>query len=462
MADTTPDWAKKDAPTWATERIKTVEEPTLGQEAKAFGKSALESTPGALGAYGGAEAGAALGSMLGPVGTVVGGLGGGLAGYLGGEYLGEKAGKAIPKPVKKATGFTPEQRAQEKHQMPIASTAGALAPDVAAAAPGLIGLGKGAVDIAAKTLLGTPSRTSEYVAKTAEKLGFKLSPSQVRADVPSLPAKGAVGYAEENQNLANQLATKGTGRTTSAGKLDDNFIRERLSTLGKEYNDIYKGKSFQIDQPAIDVLREISAKEAAAGPATVSPVKQTADNMLKAYDQLTSRPGAIPDTFSINGEDLQRLRNALTERARSTSAGNAREIYNLVDQIDASVARHHPEVAKKLDVLRPKYRNAIILEDLYKQGGIKQGNISLEKLGNMMLKDRGAVRRTPGDIDDLAKIGRELKLRAAWEEAGKTAISPSGLGKLTGTAQDLASTLARTKTARAIQRSRAPKYLSGG
>ena len=221
MADTTPDWAKKDFPTWATERIKTVEEPTLGQEAKAFGKSALESTPGALGGYAGAEAGAALGSMLGPIGTVVGGLGGGLAGYLGGEYLGEKAGKAIPKPVKEATGFTPEQRAEEKRQMPIASTAGALAPDVAAAAPSLYSLGKFGVtkanELAESLRAPKPIAPAEGLDVVGEK-GFKLIQDKAEKLYQARRAEAEQKY-NDAFTAARQAQAKGEPFITSkAGK----------------------------------------------------------------------------------------------------------------------------------------------------------------------------------------------------------------------------------------------------
>ena len=87
---------------------------------------------------------------------------------------------------------------------------------------------------------------------------------------------------------------------------------------------------------------------------------------MKNFYSLSGGKGVAPGSFAIEGEGLQRLRNALTERARSTSRTNAREIYELVDEIDASIARNHPNVAATLSELRPKYRNSIILEDLYK------------------------------------------------------------------------------------------------
>jgi len=307
----------------------------------------------------------------------------------------------------------------------------------------------GAIKGGAKALLGAPTVTREASAKAAEKLGFKLSPTQVRQAEP-MAEKGATGFGKENQTLANKLASKGTGKEVA--EIDEKFIGDRLKDLGKEYDKVYKGNTFNIDKNAVDAIRQISAMEAQLpSVAGVSPVKQVADEIIANFDVLAKQPGAKPNTFGIQGEALQRMRNALTQRARTTSASSAREIYNLVDQIDASIAANHPAIAAKLDVLRPQYRNSIILEDLYRQGGIQGGDISLDRLGNMLLKDRGVVRKTGKEIDDLAKIGRDTKLKAMWE---KTTEGDGGLKQALGTTLGYgASALGlKSRPARAIQR----------
>ena len=307
----------------------------------------------------------------------------------------------------------------------------------------------------AKMLVGTTSKTGEKLAQQAEKLGFKLSPAQTRADVP-VGQKGATFFSEKNQTLANELASKGTGKQVK--EVDAAFIGDRLKDLGGQYDKLYKGQVFNIDKDAVDALQQIRAMEAQLpGVATVSPVAQTADEIVKNFSSLANRQGALPNTFGIEGEALQRIRNALTQRARSTNAGNAREIYNLVDVIDASIAKNHPKVAKELDVLRPQYRNTIILEDLYKNGGIKQGNISLERLGTMLRGERSAVRGAEADIDELGKLGRELGLRARWETTGAAPAEGSqALSKVLGVGDvlgGLASTAGlRSRPARAVQR----------
>ena len=292
-------------------------------------------------------------------------------------------------------------------------TAGEIAGGFGTALPGLI---KGG----AKALVGSTSAIGEQSARALEKLGFKLSPSQVRQFGPS-GERGAKGFAEYNQRLANNLASQGTGE--SSNFITKEFIAGRLSNLGKEFDKVYQGKTFNIDADAVKAIKDILAEETSSiGPSGSSAVKSAAEDIIKGFNQLANRAGAKPDTFGIKGEGLQKLRNALTDRARRTSRADAHEIYDLVDVIDASIAKNHPEAAAKLAEIRPKYRNSIILEDLYRSNGIDRGDISLERLGNMLKSERSAVRRSPQDIDTLGRLGKENRLRAIWETEGKAPI----------------------------------------
>jgi hypothetical protein len=326
-------------------------------------------------------------------------------------------------------------------------TGGEIIGGFGTAIPGLV---KGT----AKGLLGVASRTSEKAARQAEQLGFKLSPAQVRQDIPT-SAQGATFYAKENQSLANKLSSKATGR--EATEIGPDFVRERLNTLGGEFQNLYKDKVFNIDQNAVDALRQIANVENLLPPSVqVAAVKNTANTILGKFDALTSRAGAIPGTFGVEGNALQRIRTDLLQAARSsTSRQDAHAIYELVDAIDGSVARNHPQIAAKLDELRPLYRNTIILEDLVRNGGIRQGNISLESLGNMLGARREGVRRVQGQLDQLGELGRELKLRARWQTVGDAATESTDiLKRALGTALNTgASALGlRSRGARAVQR----------
>ena len=316
-----------------------------------------------------------------------------------------------------------------------------------------LGVGPAVARGTAKGLLGAPTATREKYARAAEELGFKVSPAQVRAVSP-VPARGSSFAAEENQKLANKLVSASTGKEVA--EISPDFVRERLTDLGKEFNKLYKGKQFNIDQTAVQAIRDIAAIESQLPvSAQVSAVKNTANEIVKNFQTLAAGKGAQPGTFAIEGDALQRLRSDLLGAARSTSQRqDARAIYELVDTIDASIARNHPQIAQQLDILRPQYRNSVILEDAIRSGGIQGGDVSLERLGNMLGGRKGGVRNVR-DIDQLAEMGRELKLRARWETEGRAATpGESMLGQVLGTGADVASTLSglRTPAARAVQR----------
>jgi hypothetical protein len=313
-----------------------------------------------------------------------------------------------------------------------------------------------ATKAAGRALLGAPTRTREQYARAAESLGFQLSPAQVRADVP-IPAKGSAfitSSAPKNQALANKLASSSTG--AEAKEISPDFVRKRIKDLGAEFDSLYKGKSFNIDQDAIQAIQSIAANEMQLpANASVTAVKQTADNIIKNYISMASRTGAKPSTFSIDGDALQRLRTDLLGAARSaTQRQDAHQIYELVDVIDGSIARNHPQIAAKLDIIRPQYRNTVILEDLIRSGGIKGGDISLERLGNLVMGRKGGV-RSQRDLDQLGELGRELQLRARWEKEGAGATPGEGfLSELLGTTADITGRITGTRSgaARAAQR----------
>lgn len=323
----------------------------------------------------------------------------------------------------------------------------------------LLGPGLTALPRATRSIVGTPTRTSEAAAQRAEQLGFKVSPAQVRGDVP-IPMKGATGFAEENQTLANRLATRGTG--VEAPEINREFLQDRFRSLGREFDNLYQGRVFNIDQQAVNAIRAIAnIQNQLPGVATTTAVQQTANNIIRNFQRLRNRPGAQPNTFGVEGEALQTLRNALSESARSTSSrGDAHEIYNLIDLIDDSIQRNHPQIAQQLQTIRPQYRNTVILEDLMRKDGIRQGNISLEQLGNMLGTQRDAVRRGVMDIDELGRLGRDLQLRARWEREGGSALPMAGtsavLGRATGIAGDLGTAallgIPRGRMARTAQR----------
>jgi hypothetical protein len=205
---------------------KSAEKPTLGEQTAAAGKSALESAGGAAGGYAGAELGAMAGAPLGPVGVLGGGLAGGVVGYYGGEKLQEKIGEYIPESVKKVAGFSPEQRAKERKEMPTASTIGKYAPDVAAVAPSVYQLGRYGITKAAdlgNLLLGKKTaKQAGQVGKEAAAAGTEAEKAltQQEAETQRLLAKEKEARAATAKSQAErqQMAAKAAAKAAPAGQ----------------------------------------------------------------------------------------------------------------------------------------------------------------------------------------------------------------------------------------------------
>jgi hypothetical protein len=340
-----------------------------------------------------------MGGLAYGVGTEIAGAPGEIEEFLTTSGKGEKLGgpgqvfPTAPEIRKglKGTALEPDPRTK------FMQKTGEVVADVGMAAPaGYRGVGK---------IVGSTTKEGERIAGIAERLGFKLSPSQVRADAP-VSEKGAVFNEKNNQTLANRLASNGTGK--SVDEITGPFLSQRIKDLGKDFDNVYKGKVFNIDTGIKGQVQGILEREENLGFAGFGTVKQAAQSIIDRID-----------TGKVAGDDIQRLRNALTQSARNTSdRGKAHEIYELVDVLDGAVESRNPGLKATLGVLRPQYRNTVILEDLYNAGGIKQGNISLERLGNQ-LGDKSALRRNPQDIDNLGMLGSQLGIRARWETAGE-------------------------------------------
>ena len=92
---------------------------------------------------------------------------------------------------------------------------------------------------------------------------------------------------------------------------------------------------------------------------------------------------------------------------------------------------------------------------LYNSGGIKKGDISLERLGSVV-SDNSQLRRNPKDIDNLGMLGRQLGMRARWESGGENIPGVvEGAVKTHGILPEIvrgAMSPLRSKEARAAQR----------
>jgi hypothetical protein len=266
---------------------------------------------------------------------------------------------------------------------------------------------------------GPPDVVRDQIARIAEQLGFKIEAGQVsRATPVSTAGAGEAGLS--NQERANRWASAPTGESTD--KVTGTFLNERRGSLGKVYDDIFQKRQFNVTGDSLRTLENVLELEDSVSPAHVPAVKKLAQQILKNYDELvtnvqrtgTTTPSAPGGRqayfFTVDGEGLQRLRNKLTTVASTaTDKSSAREIYKMIDNLDQAVRDTDPKLYEKLMDTNTKYRATMTLKELQDAKGIDAGDVSLERLGNLVKGD------DYNPLFPIGNIGEQLGIRAIWE-----------------------------------------------
>jgi len=266
---------------------------------------------------------------------------------------------------------------------------------------------------------GPPDVVRDQMARIAEQLGFKIEAGQVsRATPVSTAGAGEAGLS--NQERANRWASTPTGESTD--KVTGTFLNDRRNSLGKVYDDIFQKRQFNVTGDSLRTLENVLELEDSVSPAHVPAVKKLAQQILKNYDELVtnvqrtgtttpSAPGGRQTYFfTVDGEGLQRLRNKLTTVASTaTDKSAAREIYKMIDNLDQVVRDTDPKLYEKLRDTNQKYRATMTLKELQDAKGIDAGDVSLERLGNLVKGD------DYNPLFPIGNIGEQLGIRAIWE-----------------------------------------------
>ena len=290
---------------------------------------------------------------------------------------------------------------------------------VAGSAIGPAALLKG-LRIGTSALVGRPTATTEALARQAEGLGFKLEPGQLRMVEPKA-TPGFAGNAVKNQKLANELVSAETG--TKVSEITPKFVGDTLKDLGKKYDDIFS-RPIRADRTLENELTAIVDFERRVNPAAVRPAATAADNIVERFRVAREEIGPTVTAVNVDGREIQRLRSELSKIARTASDGNDRRIAGqFVESIDRVIERNNPALAAQLQTTNRQYATAKTLEEMIDKGYVRQGNVSLEKLGDYLANNTygfgSGTSRHP--LYNLGYMGRELNLRALWEGAtGKT------------------------------------------
>lgn len=313
-----------------------------------------------------------------------------------------------------------------------AATAAAVEPEdremaaATAGAVGLIPLGTRGIGMLREKFNevmtgGKPDVIRDQLARIAEQLGFKIEAGQVSRTTPiSTPGTGEA--VETNQELANRWASAPTGESTD--KVTGTFLNQRRDALGKNYDEIFQKRQFNITGNSIREFEKILELEDSISPAHVPAVKKLAQQILKNYDEMAAQvqrtgttaaadpSGRQAYSFTMDGEGLQRLRNKLrTAASTATDKTAGREIYNMIDNLDQIVKETDPKLYEKLMDTNQKYRATMTLKELQDAKGIDAGDVSLERLGAFVRGDEY------NPLFPIGNIGEQLGIRASWEPA---------------------------------------------
>lgn len=267
-----------------------------------------------------------------------------------------------------------------------------------------------------RSALGTPTESAERLAAEAEKRGFRLEPMQTRQDSPRA-SKGPMFLQGRNQTLANEEASAAAGRRT--GLIDEKYLQERLSTLGRDYDNIFN-RPLSIDRQLVSQLEKMRDFESAVAPATAQSVSPAAANIIRKFNQAAAGVGGNVSRVRIDGRELQALRTELSNLMRSSSDGPTRyRAAEFVRNIDDAIGRAEPQLARQLAETNRRFAATKTLEGLVETGGIQNGNISLQKLGERLANEvygfGSATDRHP--LSELGRMGVGLRMLGRFERA---------------------------------------------
>lgn len=242
----------------------------------------------------------------------------------------------------------------------------------------------------------------------AEQLGFELTPAQ-RAGNNETLAQFEAGLARSpyssapfselaggNATRANEIARQSVG-LPGDDLITDEVLESAHDKIGAEFKKLVgEDKSFPIQQSFYDDLVDIEAKY--GGSVTRgNRFKKIADNMRE-----------LGNGQYITVKDYQRQASDLARAARSANTGDAgmdpafgnalQEARNTLDRQFDDAFGDLPELRDN----RAKYRR---LKQLEKPGVIRQGNVSLPSLYNVIKRQENGRVRGGGDLDTAAKVG---------------------------------------------------------
>jgi len=206
-------------------------------------------------------------------------------------------------------------------------------------------------------------------------------------------------YEQDYLRNFSEWYAEQTQRWITTTKAPTNTVEKFFANVAKMWKEVYKkvtghvGLSKEVEEFYRSSWKPNLIQEAAAEQRAVS----------------TAASNVAGD---IKGTELQALRSNLSDLTHRLEGQDKYRPSQLLQEIDEAIARSNPETAAKfLDTNRKYAANSTLLE-LERRNGIMQGNVSLEKLGNLT-----KYNQSNHPLYELGMGGRQLKLRGMYEGA---------------------------------------------
>lgn len=213
-----------------------------------------------------------------------------------------------------------------------------------------------------------------------------------------LPFSGQQAFREKQMRKWHKQILKTAG--ADSDRATPELMNQRFSSLGKEFDNLGKGKTFNLTGQFQKRIEEIKNEAGQIySPAAVSNFEVAVEEVFAGTDL----------SGNISGERLNALRAKINARMRKTDNYETKSLLgDLEDSIIEVMTSGDPEVAKRFAKTKEQYKNLIVLEPLVQKG--KAGNISPSKLKDRVARiyGRSYTKGQAGEIGELARIGYEL------------------------------------------------------
>lgn len=214
----------------------------------------------------------------------------------------------------------------------------------------------------------------------------------------TIPFSGAAKQSENQLKKFTQAVSKSVGLDTD--KLTVESINDAFTNVGKEFDNLTKGKTFTMNDDVAQGLNDILTVAESGG--------YGADG-VKLYSQYVKDLGAVVGQDGVvDGNTLAKLRAKLNAVGRKASDQNAKALANeLESTISDFITDGSPEALRQA---KYRYKNLLAIEPLASKDQLG-GQISPSQLLGRVrsVYKRQFSRGQAGELGDLANIGQYIK-----------------------------------------------------